>query len=157
MIHFGNILNQNFSELRGILMTQAVKLQKLENMVKELMTQQKETESEEPEAEEEELIRSPEVIPEEKQFEDELKQDNNELPTTSTPKMKRKSADADMDDNDDAAANPYGESSLLNLVQFSQFFHFSQKSTVLTAKSSSYADRASSHVMSKKLPASRIR
>lgn len=93
MIHFGSVLSQNFGELRGMLVTQAVKLQKLENMIKDLKKRQ------------EGYVETPEeqVVPEE-QFAKDLKQENKH-PATSTPK--RGSVDADLDEEE---VSPYGES-----------------------------------------------
>lgn len=109
MIHFANVLNQSFGELRGILLVQAVKLQKLENMLKEL--QSKQAVKTEAAAEEEEVTTeaSEEHEVPEKQLGEGLKQVVKQFPVTSTPKPKRRSTDADMDEHDDSAISPYGE------------------------------------------------
>lgn len=108
MILFGNILNQNFSELRGMLVTQSIKLQKLEKMVK---AQQKENVDVSKLEESSGITTTPEafIVPEE-QFAKELKQDYMQVPSTSTPKPKRNRADDDLDNNEEGAQSPYGES-----------------------------------------------
>jgi hypothetical protein len=105
MVHFGNVLNQNFGELRGMLVTQAVKLQKMENLVKQLKAKQNGEELEELSAASPEVF----VMPEE-QFAKGLKQENKKVPTTSTPKSKRNSDDAaEFDENDEVTTSPYGK------------------------------------------------
>lgn len=102
MVHFNNILNHNFGELRAILSNQAVKLQKFENILKNLN-----------------IPRDPEVLDQNVQSaEPPTEKDENftEEPKISTPKIKRNSEDdADLDENE-AESSPYGKKNFqLNL------------------------------------------
>jgi hypothetical protein len=102
MVHFGTVFSQNFGELRGMLVNQAVKLQKLDNMVKQMQTQLQEKISETVESVEEVSAPSPpppeELVVPEEQFTKGLKQEHKEIPSTSTPNPKRKTANLDDDD-----------------------------------------------------------
>lgn len=106
MVHFNNILCHNFGELRGILANQSVKLQKIENMLKEL---EKPIQPDE-ESDEDPVVEGnidPTVnIKKEANLTENLK-DLEPLPITSTPKPKRNSKNADLDD--ELETSPYGK------------------------------------------------
>ena len=118
MVHFNNILCHNFGELRAIMANQSIKLQKVENMLKELKKPVKEEDDESKEESdqdakpadhsalvEESIDPTGNIVKEEKLIDD--LQYQKSMPITSTPKPKRSTKNADLDD--DLETSPYGK------------------------------------------------